>query len=177
MPGRRSPPGRGEPRGELLWIGEVARLTGIDPRTIRFYEAAGVLPPPARLPNGYRAFRAEDVSRLRFVAGARRLGLTLPEIAEILATRQRGEAPCARVLQAVQANLRAVAARMAELRRLKSELQALLREARQLPARPPDQGPCVCQLVEQVRSGAAFRVREDHAPAGGPARGRRARGP
>ena len=148
---RRSPPGRSSPNKQLLSIGEVARLTGIDPRTIRFYEAAGVLPAPPRLPNGYRAFRAEDVSRLRFIAGARRLGFTLPEVAEILAARERGEPPCARVLQAVESRLREVAARMAELRRLKSQLQGLIEAAQRLPARTAADGPCVCQLVEQVR--------------------------
>lgn len=126
-------------------------MTGMDPRTIRFYEAAGVLPPPVRLANGYRAYRPEDVSRLRFVVGARRLGFTLPEIAEILAIRDRGEAPCDRVLDAVATRLREVAVRMAELRRLESELKGLLEAAQQLPAREAAGGPCVCRLVERLR--------------------------
>lgn len=126
-------------------------MTGIDPRTIRFYEAAGVLPAPMRLPNGYRAYRPEDVRRLRFVAGARLLGFTLPEIAEILAIRDRGEAPCERVLEAVRTRLREVEARVAELRRLESELKGLLEAARQLPVREEADGPCVCRLVEGLR--------------------------
>ena len=126
-------------------------MTGLDPRTTRFYEAAGVLPAPLRLPNGYRAYRSEDVRRLRFVASARRLGFTLPEIAEILAIRDRGEAPCARVLEAASTRLREVTARIEELRRLESELKGLLEAARRLPARDPGEGPCVCRLVERLR--------------------------
>ena len=48
-----------------LTIGAVARETGLPVRTIRFYEAEGVLPAPARTASGYRAYSANDVRRLR----------------------------------------------------------------------------------------------------------------
>jgi len=37
-----------------LTIGQVAKSTGIAAKTVRFYEAAGVLPAPTRTASGYR---------------------------------------------------------------------------------------------------------------------------
>jgi DNA-binding transcriptional MerR regulator len=50
--------------GELR-IGEVAKLAGTTPRTIRYYEEIGLLPVPgAREPGGLRNYAASDVDRL-----------------------------------------------------------------------------------------------------------------
>ncbi len=48
-------------------IGELAAASGITPKTIRFYEQAGVLPEPARTLSGYRDYGPEFVDRLQFV--------------------------------------------------------------------------------------------------------------
>ena len=37
-------------------IGELADITGVDVETIRYYEKAGLLAPPARESNGYRTY-------------------------------------------------------------------------------------------------------------------------
>ena len=82
-----------------LKIGDLARRTGVDPRTIRFYEAVGVLPPPGRGRNGYRLYAGDAVDVLRFIKQAQGLGLTLAEIREIVAIRQGGRPPCSHVYQ------------------------------------------------------------------------------
>jgi DNA-binding transcriptional MerR regulator len=74
-------------------IRELEVRTGVKAKTIRYYEQVGVLPPPRRKPNGYREFDGSDVERLKFVAGARQLNFSLNDIAEILALRDRREAP------------------------------------------------------------------------------------
>ena len=61
-------------------IGEAARRTGLPPRTIRFYEQAGLLPAAARSSSGYRLYGPEDVRRLRLVSRARILGLPLAQV-------------------------------------------------------------------------------------------------
>ncbi len=40
-------------KGVAMRIGELGKATGVDIETIRYYEKAGLLPPPARMPNGY----------------------------------------------------------------------------------------------------------------------------
>lgn len=56
-------------------ISVLARRAGISPSGIRWYEAAGIIPPPARRSNGYRVYTDADLGRLRLVLTLRRLGL------------------------------------------------------------------------------------------------------
>ena len=67
--------------------------TGVPAKTIRYYEDIGLLPPPARKPNGYRNYSEIDVERLKLVAGARRMDIPIAEIQEILDMRDRQEPP------------------------------------------------------------------------------------
>lgn len=56
-------------------VAELARLAGVAPSAVRFYEAVGVLPAAHRRPNGYRQYGDVDLARLRLVVVLRRLGL------------------------------------------------------------------------------------------------------
>jgi DNA-binding transcriptional MerR regulator len=76
-----------------LSIGALARQCGINPKTIRFYEQIGVLPPPQRTSAGYRLYGPKDRERLLFIAKAKQVGLTLAEIGHILALRESGTEP------------------------------------------------------------------------------------
>ena len=69
---------------------DLARATGCNLETIRYYENIGVMPDPPRNANGYRCYDAGHVSRLRFVMLARDLGFTLEEVCELLALLYRG---------------------------------------------------------------------------------------
>ncbi|MHB1064860.1 MAG: MerR family transcriptional regulator [Georgenia sp.] len=75
-------------------IGELAREGGVNPKTIRYYESIGLLPEPDRTASGYRDYEPSDLARLTFIRSAKRLGISLDEIREILAFQQRGEARC-----------------------------------------------------------------------------------
>lgn len=110
-------------------IGEAAERVGVTSKTIRFYESIGVLPEPARSPSGYRIYDEDHVERLRFVKSAQRLGLKLHDIVEVLAFRDRAEPPCDYVVEVVRREVDDLGARIREMQRLKSELQALLRQA------------------------------------------------
>lgn len=110
---------------ETLTIGKLAERLELNPRTIRFYEQAGVLPEPARTPAGYRLYSPEDEERLRFIKSAQRVGLTLGEIKEVLAFRDRGARPCRYVAGVIGRRLAEIDERMRELRTLKRELHDL----------------------------------------------------
>jgi DNA-binding transcriptional MerR regulator len=128
--------------GELL-IGELAARTGLDPKTIRYYEQVGLLEAPARTTSGYRLYQNTDMERLRFIRGVKRLGFTLGEIKEILALRDQGLAPCGYVAERLDHRAHQVGQEIKELQQLKAELQQLRLRARRLDIdRPPTGGYC-----------------------------------
>jgi len=137
--------------GVPMRIGELAGQLGLNPKTIRYYEHIGLLPAPARTASGYRLYGEGDAERLRFIRAAQRLGLTLDEIGEILALRERGQQPCAYVRQVLRRELAAIDQRLRELRQLRQELTALQARADDLPEAPGS----ICQLIEHVREGAS----------------------
>ncbi len=110
-----------------LTIGAVARETGISPRTIRFYEAEGALPPPARTTSGYRSYSANDIRRLRLLRQARLLGLSLNEaglfVAQAFSSDCCSFAP--QLIERITTRRAAVRARIAELRAIERDLVAL----------------------------------------------------
>ncbi len=76
----------------LLTIGEVAGRTGLATSAIRFYEQKGLVT-SVRTPSGQRRFRRDTLRRIGFIRVAQRVGVSLDEIAEALATLPAGHAP------------------------------------------------------------------------------------
>jgi len=60
-----------------LTIGQLAQLTGINTKAIRYYEGAGLLPCPPRGANHYRRYSMADVNRLLLLRHIRLLGVPL----------------------------------------------------------------------------------------------------
>lgn len=72
-------------RTPLLWsTHEVAELTGTTSRTLRHYDAIGLLPPTQTRTNGYRYYDEAALRRLQRILLLRELGLSLPDIAKVL---------------------------------------------------------------------------------------------
>ena len=65
-------------------IGEAEKATGLPAKTMRYYEAIGLVV-PARLSNGYRDYSPVDVHRLRFIQRARGLGFSVEDCRGLLA--------------------------------------------------------------------------------------------
>ena len=64
-------------------IGDVAKLSGLPIKTIRYYEDIGFIR-PQRSANGYRRFRDADVHKLAFLGRARSLGFTIEDCRALL---------------------------------------------------------------------------------------------
>ena len=60
-----------------LTSGQLGKLTGVPPKTIRYYEEAGILPLPERSESRYRLYSETDVRRLELIRRARALDMTL----------------------------------------------------------------------------------------------------
>lgn len=76
-------------------IGEIARRTGVATSALRFYEEHGLIT-SERNPSGHRRYHADAVRRVSFIRTAQRVGLSLNEIAQALATLPNDRTPTAR---------------------------------------------------------------------------------
>lgn len=126
--------------GPSYRIAEAARRTGFSPTTLRYYEDAGVLPPPHRTPGGYRVYDDRALERLRFVARLKQLDCTLDEITALVAAWEADE--CAPVQDRLRAVVDAKAAGLR--RRMEDELARAteLRAASASLAGQPPAGRC-----------------------------------
>ena len=73
-----------------MTVGALARRADVSTKTVRYYEALGLLPPAVRGENGYRYYPRETVNRLSFIRRAKLLGLTLDEIRGLMALSEDG---------------------------------------------------------------------------------------
>jgi DNA-binding transcriptional MerR regulator len=143
-----------------MLIGELARRTRVNPKTIRYYEEIRVLPPASRLPSRYRQYGDEDVERLEFIRSAKALGVTLEEIKEVLAFRDRGAAPCPYVLKLLDAKVKEIQDRIRGLRMLAKDLRRLQRAAVKIPAQELTAKARFCHIIQNkqlVGTGGARR--------------------
>lgn len=126
-------------------IGELAAEFQLNPRTLRYYEDIGLLPPAQRTAAGYRHYNDRDRARLRFIAHAKAVGLTLEEIKGVLEIRERGEQPCAHVAELVADKLADVERHLHALTAFREELLALREAARHREGCSGE----VCGLIER----------------------------
>ncbi len=128
-------------------IGELARTTGLSPKTIRFYEAEGLIPDPPRTGSGYRAYAEPDVARLGFIIKAKRLGLSLDEIKGILKLHERNQPTCMHVRSLLEEKVAQIEKAIQDLLGFKEELESLKDQATSMvDCRPL--GSNICSIVE-----------------------------
>ena len=107
----------------MLSIGELARASGLTVSALRFYDGAGVLAPVAVDPHtGYRWYAHDQLAPARLVAGLRRVGMPLPEIAT--AVRHWGDNGT--VADLLAAHLRRLEEGLADAKQEISRLRSLL---------------------------------------------------
>lgn len=106
-------------------IGELAKATGVEVETIRYYEKAGLLVPPARRDNGYRSYGADHLERLAFVRHCRALDMPLAGIKRLLDFLGQPFAECGDVDRLIDEQLSRVRTRIKSLRALEKQLAAL----------------------------------------------------
>ena len=141
-------------------IGEFAQHAGLNPKTIRYYEEIGLLPPPPRNEAGYRLYSEEDLTRLRFVQRAKLLGLGLAEVKQLADYADDGQCHSLQehLLTLVQEKLIEVDRRLAELAalrddlcRFRDELTARAQETCAGQSTTPDGHSCQCLTPDQEK--------------------------
>lgn len=134
-----------------LRIGELARQAGVSSQAVRFYEAEGLLPPPARTAAGYRTYDSSALGRLNFIRRARHLGLSLAEIREVIQLAKSRRAPCCRVRELLGEKLNELNEKIEELTRFRDQLRRFMKELSTMPDQA-DTSQQVCALIEVAPS-------------------------
>lgn len=116
-----------DPATPHLSIGDLAMAVGVNVRTIRYYETAGLLPAPARTAGNQRRYGVAHLRRLAFVRHAREMGFDMEAIRDLLRLSEAGaESPCAGAHGIARRQLAATRSRIARLRSLEAELERML---------------------------------------------------
>ena len=106
-------------------VGEVARLSGLPAKTIRYYEDIGLIA-PARAGNGYRAYSGDDVHRLAFLKRARSLGFSIDDCRQLLELYQDRKRASQDVQKIAVAHVEAIEEKIRELQSMRTTLQKLI---------------------------------------------------
>jgi MerR family copper efflux transcriptional regulator len=131
---------------ELMSIGEVAAKSGVPPKTIRFYEEAGVMKPAPRADNRYRAYQEADVHTLRFINRARSLGFPLKEVGVLLELYRNRRRASRDVKKLALKHVAELDRKIAELTAIRNAVSALAEQCH------GDQRP-ECPIIDDLVAG------------------------
>lgn len=131
---------------QLMKIGELARQTGSQIETIRYYEREGLLPAPARSESNYRLYGDAHVERLQFIRHCRSLDMSLDEIRNLLSFRDAPEESCGAVNTLLEKHIEHVANRIKELQSLQKQLKLLRSQCRTTQAAKD------CEILQSLAS-------------------------
>ncbi|HET6418663.1 MAG TPA: Cd(II)/Pb(II)-responsive transcriptional regulator [Geobacteraceae bacterium] len=108
-----------------MLIGELAKLSGCDTGTIRYYEREGLLRKPYRAESGYRKYTDAHLLELSFVRHCRSLGMTLAEIRVLQGFQDNPQAPCAEINELIDRQIARIHEQIDVLNVLEKQLYAL----------------------------------------------------
>jgi DNA-binding transcriptional MerR regulator len=131
----------------MFSIGRFATLAKVSARTVRHYEATGLLKSSGRGLNNYRQFDSEQLERMKRIRDLKELGFSLKEIQKILAVSSD------EMIASLQSRLRQVNGEIASLQLRKSELERLLSISTKIGANAP--------INDIERKHYMFAVREE----------------
>lgn len=132
-----------------LTRGELARQTGVNSETIRYFERIGILAAPDRTEGGHRIYDQGHVRTLGFIRRARNLGFTPEEVRTILELGGPGKASCAEVREIATHHLEQVRAKIADL----TEIERLLTTTVEHCSGRPDPECAVIDMIENPKTG------------------------
>jgi len=127
--------------------GQVARQSGVNIQTLRYYERRGLLQTPPRRPSGYREYTTHAVGVVRFVKRAQELGFSLDEVEALLDLAAGGPASCDKARGLATQKVAELDGKIASLRAMQGSLRRLVATCE----KPRDQREC--PLLEALVDG------------------------
>lgn len=109
----------------MMRIGEVVTTLAISADTLRYYEKIRLMPKVQRNNGGVRFYSDKDISRLRFIKRAQKMGFSLEEITQLLKFRENPQKAKPKVRELAHHKLEEVEQHLTELTTLRNELRLL----------------------------------------------------
>ena len=109
----------------LMDIGRTSRASGVSVKSIRHYEAIGLLQPIGRTHGNYRIYSANEVHTLRFIKRARDVGLSTEDIRRLLALWQDRSQSCATIKRMAARHIEALKRKLADMDAMMGTLRQL----------------------------------------------------
>ena len=105
--------------------GILAKLSGVNSETIRYYEKIELMPDPVRSEGGHRIYNQTHLKRLLFIRRCRELGFSLKEIRGLLDLVDGGDYTCAEVLDRTAVHLVDVRQKIRDLQKMQRTLKTM----------------------------------------------------
>ena len=105
--------------------GTLAKQSGVNSETIRYYEKIGLMPDPMRSSGGHRVYEQPHLKRLSFIRRTRELGFTLEEVRGLLGLVDGGGYTCAEVRNRTISHLDDVAQKIRDLQKMQRTLKSM----------------------------------------------------
>ena len=128
----------------LMNISQVAKLTNLSAKSIRFYESKGIVSEPLRSDNGYRTYSDKHIEQLKLVARAKAVGFRLEECKSFVQLSQDPNRTSAVIKHKAQEKLDEVESKLLELNNIKQQLTAWINEC------PGDSGSA-CPIMDNLQ--------------------------
>jgi DNA-binding transcriptional MerR regulator len=109
-----------------LRIGALAKYTGTNAPTIRYYEEIGLLPSAGRQAGNQRVYGESDVKSLTFIRRCREFGFSIEQVRALLALMQNPASSCTDARDLAATHLVTVRAKLAELKALERSIAAFV---------------------------------------------------
>ncbi len=112
---------------DLMRMGDLTERAGVTPRTVRYYESIGLLPPGEREGHGQHYYTEETLARLQKIDQLKKLGLSLDEIRNVIDlyfTDPSGIQPKQQVLAILRQHLAEANQKIGALQQFRADLQA-----------------------------------------------------
>ncbi|HEV2661663.1 MAG TPA: MerR family transcriptional regulator [Ktedonobacteraceae bacterium] len=112
---------------DRMRIGDLTERAEVTPRTVRYYESIGLLPPAEREGHGQHYYTEETLARLRKIDQLKKLGLSLDEIRDVIDlyfTDASGIQPKQKILAILRQHLAEADQEIGALQQFRADLQA-----------------------------------------------------
>lgn len=131
--------------------GGLAKHSGVNMETIRYYEKISLLPEPTRSSGGHRVYQDRDLQRLIFIRRCREMGFSLEEIRGLLLLVDREQVSCERVKSIADEHLLDIEAKISDLKKMERTL-------RELSANCSGDDVPECPLMESLQASTATEL-------------------